>query len=451
MSRRESYESDNTTKGRSRKPRCQSASQIARNVKSFELWTVHQGCEEVSYDDIPEDMGTIVHGVFNVDARLPEEWLSTSSEESKLIKKALPVEFSDFIRRARKAVPALFASQVAKEENKQLLCELQVVLSAWKRIKKMRASSRKWSEADYAANVYNVIRSPAVQKGDYRAQCSITLPQPLSISSIKTEDLRILSAKTASPDASIFVPARLVRHLSYGSNSPYKVLKSLSNGKMSSTGSIGGESSFRYQTTPCTKLPDVQGFEFASTYWEDKKHQYIEDAHRQNRMATASAVRQLHALHIRAPIFGLVWAQGTVRAHVDWWEVDPNTGQPVIRSAAYAGTNPSNRRTSGVFHEWNLEQPADILQVYLLVKNLDHWTVNGFLNCVVEDVAQLVDDVQRKVHKLAPWKRKGDLAKIVETNKNAKDLKSTPRPSFSITPSSSPPKRRSKRRAARSS
>jgi len=220
---------------------------------------------------------------------------------------------------------------------------------------------------------------------------------------------------------------------------------------MSSSGSIGGESSFRYQTTPCTKLPDVQGFEFASTYWEDKKHPYIDDAHRQNRMATASAVRQLHALHIHAPIFGLVWAQGTVRAHVDWWEVDPKTDQPVIRSAAYAGTNPSNRRTSGIFHEWNLERPADILQVYLLVKNLDHWTVNGFLKRVVEDVAQLAVDVRQKVHKLTPWKRKGDLAKIVEANKNAKGLKSTPRPSFSITPSNSPPKRRSKRRAARSS
>lgn len=44
----------------------------------------------------------------------------------------------------------------------------------------------------------------------------------------------------------------------------------------------------------------------------------LEDAYRQNRMSTASAVRQLHSLHISAPIIGLVWANGTVRAHVDW-------------------------------------------------------------------------------------------------------------------------------------
>ena len=44
----------------------------------------------------------------------------------------------------------------------------------------------------------------------------------------------------------------------------------------------------------------------------------LEDAYRQNRMSTASAVRHLHSLRIDVPVFGLVWANGTVRAHVDW-------------------------------------------------------------------------------------------------------------------------------------
>lgn len=44
------------------------------------------------------------------------------------------------------------------------------------------------------------------------------------------------------------------------------------------------------------------------------------DAYRQNRMATASALRQLQCMGIRAPVLGLIWANGTVRAHVDWWE-----------------------------------------------------------------------------------------------------------------------------------
>lgn len=51
-------------------------------------------------------------------------------------------------------------------------------------------------------------------------------------------------------------------------------------------------------------------------------HAALEDAYRQNRMATASALRQLQSMGIRAPVLGLVWASGTVRAHVDWWEED---------------------------------------------------------------------------------------------------------------------------------
>ncbi|KZT72792.1 hypothetical protein DAEQUDRAFT_762604 [Daedalea quercina L-15889] len=450
MSRRSSYESYDSIKTRTRKPRCQSASQIAKNVKSFELWAAHQECEEVAYDDMPEDMRATVQGVFDVVGRLPAEWLSKSSEAATRIREVLPADLLEFVRKAGKAVPDLFGTQVSTDDSKHLLSELQVVFSAWKRLRKMRKSSRKWSEADYAANVYNVIRSPAIQKGDYRAQCSIALAQPLSLSRIKTSDLRVLNAKTASPDASIFIPARLVKDLAYSSKSPYKVLKSLTKGKTSVSGSIGGESDFRYQATPCTKLPDAQCFEFASTYWEDKKHAYIEDAHRQNRMATASAVRQLHALHINAPIFGVVWAQGTVRAHVDWWETNSKTGQVMNRSAAYAGTNPSSRRTSGVFHEWNLEEPADILQVYLLIKNLDTWTVNGFLERVAEGVQQLAVDVLHEGHRLVPWRRKGDLAKVIGTNAQEIKAEGTPRPSFSVTPSSSPPKHKSRKRVPRS-
>lgn len=44
----------------------------------------------------------------------------------------------------------------------------------------------------------------------------------------------------------------------------------------------------------------------------------LEDAYRQNRMSTAAAVRHLHSLHVQAPVFGLVWSDGIVRAHVDW-------------------------------------------------------------------------------------------------------------------------------------
>lgn len=100
---------------------------------------------------------------------------------------------------------------------------------------------------------------------------------------------------------------------------------------MASTASVGSESTLRYQSTPCLKLPETACFEFASAFWEDKKPLYhlLDDAYRQNRMATTSAVRQMYSLGVSVPIFGLVWAQGTVRAHVDWWVDGPNLGYPV--------------------------------------------------------------------------------------------------------------------------
>lgn len=69
--------------------------------------------------------------------------------------------------------------------------------------------------------------------------------------------------------------------------------------------------------------PDMPGFEFVSSFWEDKKpvHTLLDDAYRQNRIATASAVRHLHSLNVNSPVIGLIWANGTVRAHIDWCEV----------------------------------------------------------------------------------------------------------------------------------
>lgn len=240
----------------------------------------------------------------------------------------------------------------------------------------------------------------------------------------------------------MFVPTRLLRHLSHDAGSPYKLLQCQSY--MANNGSVGGESSFRYQSTPCAKLPDSSMFEFASTFWEDKKpmHHMLDDAYRQNRMATTSAVRQLHSLHVQAPIFGLVWAHGTVRAHVDWWTIRPRTDYLSIRSAAYPGPKPTGRRTSSIFHEWNLDEPSDIVKVYLLIRNLDHWTVGGFRDRIEKGITQLVKDVVEDGKKIVPWRRKGDLGRAIPTSEG--------RPSFSITPTNSPPKRRPRRRARRS-
>jgi len=35
-------------------------------------------------------------------------------------------------------------------------------------------------------------------------------------------------------------------------------------------------------------------------------------------MACASALRQLRTFNVEVPLFGFLWAQGRVRAHIDW-------------------------------------------------------------------------------------------------------------------------------------
>ncbi|CCM05192.1 uncharacterized protein FIBRA_07401 [Fibroporia radiculosa] len=423
-----------------RRTKCQSASEIARNVNSFETWATFQGCEEVAYRDIPRDLKADVKKVFKIRAQLPKDWLDKSSDASRELLAWLSPEFVCFIRSIGEASPELFTARVSPETLRELVCDLQVVHSAWKRLQKMRESSRKWSEADYVANVYNVFRTPAVSNSDFRAQCSVTLAQPLACFTLAPKSVRVLNAKSVSPDSAIYIPYHLVRELSFDAKSPYKVLKA--HPTATNHGSIGGESSFRYQATPCTKLPERPTFEFVSAFWEDKKpmHHLLEDAYRQNRMATTSAVRQLHFLRIRAPIFGLVWAQGTVRAHVDWWDSKPDTEYPSVRSAAYPGPKHSSRRASGIFHEWNLDEPTDILQVFFLVRNIDCWTVDGFRDRVVEGISQLVTDVTVNGHKFTPWKRKGDLYRSIPMEVPAS------RPSFSVTPtispSSTPPRKR---------
>jgi hypothetical protein len=76
----------------------------------------------------------------------------------------------------------------------------------------------------------------------------------------------------------------------------------------------------RTEATPQSNIGDKDQFEFISSCWEDKKtiDEHIESAYRQNRMGCASACRHLSTFKIRLPIFGVIWTQGKVMAHVDW-------------------------------------------------------------------------------------------------------------------------------------
>jgi len=193
------------------------------------------------------------------------------------------------------------------------------------------------------------------------------------------------------------------------------------------------------------KLPDTPGFEFVSVVCEDKKpvHHLMHDAYRQNRLSTTSAVRQLHALHIQAPVFGVVWMQTTVRAHVDWWIAPPGAEHPTICSAPYPGSANTNRRATLQFHDWSLDKPHEILQVFLFMRNLDNWTVGRFTRLIYEGIEQLVEDVVEHGHAFKPWKKRGDIARPAQ-GRNSDVTNTSP----GVTPVSSPPKRKSKKRGA---
>lgn len=164
--------------------------------------------------------------------------------------------------------------------------------------------------------------------GFFRSKWPIGLPQPPTRCQIRAPSVRILNAKSVVPDGAVFVPEKSIQELSLAAESAFKRLK-----RSGLTGPAArGEESFACQSTPSVQLPRTPGFQFASSFWEDKKpvHSLLDDAYRQNRMSTAAAVRHLNSLHVKAPVFGLVWSDGCVRAHVDWCV---NKGQePPVRN-----------------------------------------------------------------------------------------------------------------------
>jgi hypothetical protein len=152
------------------------------------------------------------------------------------------------------------------------------------------------------------------------AQCKISLPEATTRTfSTTIHPFHTLSNPTSAiPDYTFFLSPSLIKHLSLSKSSPFK---SLSTHPSLYTPVSSLAHSFRHYSTPCAHLPESPGFEFASAFCEDKKiSQDLGAAYRQNRMAAASALRHLYALHVEAPVFGLLWADGIVRAHVDWCE-----------------------------------------------------------------------------------------------------------------------------------
>lgn len=76
----------------------------------------------------------------------------------------------EFLEGACISNPDLFSDTIvySSSEVHELFEELMTVRLAWQRLQSMRRFREKWSEADYAANVYNLFRCPAIHRATFR-------------------------------------------------------------------------------------------------------------------------------------------------------------------------------------------------------------------------------------------------------------------------------------------
>jgi len=422
--------------------RSPSASEIARNLKNFEIWATHQNCEQVSYSDVPADIKDDVEKVFALSTpRLPASWVDSTSADFASLSQLASKEFMEFLQEIYEDSPELFSENIADSQG--LFAKMTIIYSAWRRLKLMRTSNEKWSEADFVANVYNVFRSPAIRDSTHKVQCNISLPQPLVIKNLGADTVRILGTKAASPDCLVMIPSASIRPLSMSLKSSYQVLNR--HPTVVKSGNASRCSSFRFQSTPCVAPPETPAFQFISSVWEDKKpvHQMLEDAYRQNRMSTAASARHLQSLHVTAPVFGLVWASGTVRAHIDWCRMPEGKKLPVVYSAPYRMTSEDESEDEGdIFHEWQLHRATDISQVFFLIENIDHWTMNGFRERAICGVKDLVDSVVNQGKPYVPWKRIGELSSSAPAKENSIVISAGTTTSAQSTPPQKPRSRR---------
>lgn len=63
-------------------------------------------------------------------------------------------------------MPSLFSDKSKKAD--EYFLELGTVFLAWKQLVRMKETKERWSEADFASNVYGLLRSPAMQECSYR-------------------------------------------------------------------------------------------------------------------------------------------------------------------------------------------------------------------------------------------------------------------------------------------
>lgn len=91
-----------------------------------------------------------------------------SSETSKQMALLSP-KLWHFLQAAYSAAPEIFSVVLDDDlEKKDLFAEINAVMLAWGKLVAMRKSREKWTEADMVAQVYNVLRGPAVRDSAFR-------------------------------------------------------------------------------------------------------------------------------------------------------------------------------------------------------------------------------------------------------------------------------------------
>lgn len=402
-----------------------SASEIARNVKTFETWSSYNGCEQVAFSDLPESIKADVFSVFDVKGKLPASLVTKTSSVYKRVEKLAP-ELHRFLIKAKDRMPSLFSDKNKKVD--EWLLELGTVYLAWSHLNRMKETKERWSESDFAANVYSLLRSPAMRECSFRTQCSIQLPQHLPTKQpIPPASRRIISTKIIVPDGSMFIRSATLQKLSRTRGSAYKRINEHPSTKR--TCGQDGEGTFRYQATPALRPQATPMFEFVGAFIEDKKPSCdsLEHAFRQNRMACAGAQRQLQSFRIESPVFGLIWADEKVKGHVDWSLQEGE--HPKIYSATFPGPSvieeaesslsAASRSTANTqpsvdasdFFEWDLFKPADILCVFIVLRNLDRWIAHGFRDRVLRGVNECAKAVVQEDKPYMPWRREENALK----------------------------------------
>ena len=90
-----------------------------------------------------------------------------TSTSYKSLKEAAP-GLLKFLAKAKSERPSLFSELEPSESPEGLVEELSCAYVAWKKLVQMKESKERWSEADFAANVYNLLRSTALTNCSYR-------------------------------------------------------------------------------------------------------------------------------------------------------------------------------------------------------------------------------------------------------------------------------------------